>query len=218
MNRALLSAVVLLLTACPGDDGETAIEVDTSHAAGTDSDADTEGTVDTEGPRDLDRDGFVEGEDCDDREPDVYPGALEGWDGLDNDCDGVIDGRGAFAGDLTLHATAIVEGRTERTSVACDVVFDRATVVVSWTVTCSASASDDLALQLLGQTLTIEPIDNVAVDGRWSGQTSVQSTDGWQADGVGSAVWSDDLTEIVFTVGLTASSLRLDGAAQLARR
>ena len=29
--------------------------------------------------------------DCDDTEPDVYPGAWDGCDGLDNDCDGTLD-------------------------------------------------------------------------------------------------------------------------------
>ena len=49
------------------------------------------GTVDP----DQDGDGVdaieVDGEDCDDRDPDVHPGAEEVTDGVDQDCDGVID-------------------------------------------------------------------------------------------------------------------------------
>jgi hypothetical protein len=42
-------------------------------------------------PQDLDGDGSPEGDDCDDANPLVFPGAVEFVDGIDNDCDGVID-------------------------------------------------------------------------------------------------------------------------------
>jgi hypothetical protein len=40
---------------------------------------------------DLDLDGFAGFEDCDDLDPEIYPGAPEQCDGLDNDCDDRID-------------------------------------------------------------------------------------------------------------------------------
>ena len=44
---------------------------------------------------DLDGDGYIGtpagGQDCDDTDAAVYPGAVEGPDGVDNDCDGVVD-------------------------------------------------------------------------------------------------------------------------------
>lgn len=42
-------------------------------------------------PIDQDGDGFAPPEDCDDTDPSVYPGAPEIYDGIDNDCDGIID-------------------------------------------------------------------------------------------------------------------------------
>ncbi len=41
---------------------------------------------------DLDGDGFGFEEDCDDEDPRAYPGADEVCDGIDNNCDGAVDG------------------------------------------------------------------------------------------------------------------------------
>ncbi len=40
---------------------------------------------------DYDQDGYSEDEDCDDNDWDTNPGAEEFYDGLDNDCDGLVD-------------------------------------------------------------------------------------------------------------------------------
>lgn len=91
----LLSASLLLLAGCAPtieksvltdplaeSTGETGIELDDT---GT-----TDGTTDPEA--DEDADGFTAGEDCDDTDPDIHPGADEVCgDNLDNDCDDVVD-------------------------------------------------------------------------------------------------------------------------------
>ncbi len=40
---------------------------------------------------DADADGSPAGDDCDDNDPSVFPGADELCDGVDNDCDGAVD-------------------------------------------------------------------------------------------------------------------------------
>lgn len=40
---------------------------------------------------DLDNDGYNLNLDCHDTDPDIYPGAPEGCDQKDNDCDGEVD-------------------------------------------------------------------------------------------------------------------------------
>lgn len=44
---------------------------------------------------DADGDGYPAADDCDDADPSAHPNATEYCDGVDNDCDGVIDGDGA---------------------------------------------------------------------------------------------------------------------------
>ncbi len=47
--------------------------------------------TDTACDDDNDGDGFNATDDCDDTNPEVYPGALEVCNGIDDDCDGVVD-------------------------------------------------------------------------------------------------------------------------------
>ena len=77
MSRRLLFAPLLLVLACK-DDGAEVVD---SEIPPSDSAA----------PADLDGDGSPAGEDCDDERADVFPGAEELCDGVDNDCDGTTD-------------------------------------------------------------------------------------------------------------------------------
>ncbi len=40
---------------------------------------------------DADGDGWATPDDCDDSDPSVHPGAFDGFDHVDNDCDGLVD-------------------------------------------------------------------------------------------------------------------------------
>ena len=63
--------------------------------AETDAEADVEIDVEEADPVDLDNDGYLSpedgGTDCDDEDPDIYPGSPELCDGVDNNCDELID-------------------------------------------------------------------------------------------------------------------------------
>ena len=213
-------ACILGLLACSSsspDSGDSA-GGGTSEPAATDpqgTEADSDDADTAAQAVDLDRDGVSAAQDCDDREPEVYPGAVERWDGLDNDCDGRVDGRGRFEGELALSAVAIVEGQTRRTEVACDVAFDRLAALVRFDVTCPVPPEDELGRQLLGALLVASPVENVAVDGSWQGEVGFDSDAPWTATGGGSGQWSHDLTGIDLALQLETSSLRLAGAGTL---
>ena len=81
---------------CDGLDNDCDAQVDEEHRDATngDSDADRDEHGDPQGTVSACEapDGTVDvGDDCDDADPDLYPGAPERCDGLDNDCDGQVD-------------------------------------------------------------------------------------------------------------------------------
>jgi hypothetical protein len=73
-----LSLLILLLVGCRDPESET------KETGAGDSDEET-GVV----QEDRDGDGFID--DCDDDNPNVFPGNTEFCDGLDNDCDSLVD-------------------------------------------------------------------------------------------------------------------------------
>jgi len=88
---------------CGGDDGDDCDDDDEARYPGATELCDAshdEDCNDTTHGADVDGDGYVSsaccngsscGADCDDVRPAISPGGLEACDGVDNDCDGVID-------------------------------------------------------------------------------------------------------------------------------
>ncbi|MFT4622257.1 MAG: MYXO-CTERM domain-containing protein [Myxococcota bacterium] len=69
---------------------------------------------------DADGDGFVALEDCDDNDPTIFPGAAETCDGVDEDCDGLIDVGAADGGRFYLDVDRDGAGDPATEVLACD--------------------------------------------------------------------------------------------------
>jgi hypothetical protein len=176
LSPSKLALLLLGALGCPSPD--------TDETGSQDSDTDTGDTA-----VDVDQDGVPAEEDCDDYDPNAYPGNTETWDGRDNDCDGWIDGWGAFEGDHAVSTTAIYEGNDVSFQLDCPGSFTRYAGKLEFRIRCEPDREDPDAMLLLGETLTLTPVDNGVSGEEWAGAVLLQSTNGWSATGSGAASW-----------------------------
>ncbi|MEN0061229.1 MAG: putative metal-binding motif-containing protein [Myxococcota bacterium] len=136
-------------------------------------------------PVDADMDGVLSDVDCNDQNPDVFPGAPEICDELDNDCDdevdeGVLltfyrdsDNDGAGDADTTIEACEVPSGHVENVS-DCDdgdpqVTANGIAVVVPTDGEFGVLPERDVAVELLvpdvNATITVRDSTNTAVAG-----------------------------------------------------
>ena len=117
-------ACVILAVGCPASQ-----EQECSDALDNDGDGfvdcdDDDCSSDEQCVNDADGDGFVAeaqgGDDCDDGDAEVHPGATEYCDGEDNDCDGSVDGEAVDMTTWFLDADGDGFGQASTIKEACD--------------------------------------------------------------------------------------------------
>ena len=98
MGAGYAPGMLLWVLACTDD------KITLDSGADADTDTDTDADTDADSDTDLDGDGSDASVDCDDHDPDVYPGAEETWDDVDEDCDDLVDADGTWSGTMSVDA------------------------------------------------------------------------------------------------------------------
>ncbi len=205
----------LLLFACGGDTSTTRETGDYTR------DSPTTDTHDT-GPYDRDGDGSLAADDCDDLDDRRTPGAEETWDGVDNDCDELVDGDGSYTGESTAVASTSFKGQSRRGDFTCTATMSRDNGLLDYTITCPVTDNDPDELEVLRLImgteliLTIAPGYEEVTDTLWSGRTDITSQAGWDTRGDAQVAWTDTATAR-FSFTLNAAQLGMSGSGTLVR-
>lgn len=161
---------------------------------------------------DRDEDGWTADVDCNDLDPRVNPGAEEVfWNGIDDNCDGRVDGNGLYLGDADVTFRATIEGVNHRWDLSCETRVDRLGWSISLRISCDAPEEDPVALQAMGERFTVVQVENIADEESYAGGGRLESEAGWGTDASLTATWQGQAyTQVQGTATMRARYARLD--------
>ena len=205
----MLLFIVQLLSCRTSSPEDTAVEIEVRPSDENNLEEDTATSL-----RDIDQDGFLEDVDCDDWNPNIFPGAVELLNDKDDDCDGYVDADGVHVGELSLEAVAIYQGQAYSFTQTCTGFVGRIVGQVAMKLQCEIDQSQERADQLLGQIIEVDSSENFIFENEGDAPAIFVSTGGeteWDANGSVNWTWSnwetDFSDELVVQVRLDALHL-----------
>ena len=142
---------------------------------------------------DIDEDGYWSDVDCDDWNPNIYPGAPEILNNEDDDCDGYVDIDGQHRGMLQMQAVGIFEGQSYFFEQDCTGMIQRERGTVEMNLTCVIDQSQEKAALLLGGEIAVHALEHFIFENLGESQAAFSSVNGemeWNAFGNAAWEWS----------------------------
>ena len=164
---------------------------------------------------DRDQDGFFDGEDCNDYDDEVYPGAEESWNAVDDDCNGRIDADGLYIGSVEISGGVVIQGVETVFAMSCPVEMTRSQATLELETHCTPQEED--AIEVLGEDLWLTVSDTGLSGPSWSGRGLLLSSQGWDTTLVElELVWTDfSAATLVAVMNSSTASLGFTGSGDL---
>ena len=161
---------------------------------------------------DRDQDGFPEDEDCNDYDAEVFPGAAESWNAVDDDCNGRIDADGTYAGTVNTYGDVVIEGIVSVYDLDCPTTLVRDSATLEMELICSPQ--EQATIDFLGDELILRVSDTGLSGAAWDGRAELSSSQGWSTQIVEISMSWTEFSQVSLVASMSSSTASLSMVAE----